>query len=109
MLGDVRTVEPMEGFLKASRGEKAFADLLDRHVFCTGEAMRGDVSVNIATCIGDVLQGGRQHLLVDMLSSGCMVEAVADQALEFIQARCAERLRECGDQFAASTVFVSRE
>src|SRR6516162_9303768 len=45
VLGDFRTVEPLEGFIKAPRSEKAFADLLDRPVFGTGEAMRGNVSV----------------------------------------------------------------
>jgi hypothetical protein len=47
--------------------------------------------------------------MVDTLSSGCMVEALADQAFEFPQARSAKRLRECSDHFAASTVFVGRE
>ena len=84
VLGDIRTVEPMEGFIKAPRGEKAFADFLDRHIFGTGEAMRGNVSVNVAARIGDVLQGGRQRSLVVLLSSGCTFEALADYAFEFV-------------------------
>ena len=43
----------MEGFLKTPRGEKAFADLLDRQVLGAGEALRRDVPVNVAARIGD--------------------------------------------------------
>jgi hypothetical protein len=93
VLGDVRTVEPLEGFLKASCGEKAFADILDRHAFGAGEALRRDVSVNVAARIGDVFQGDRQRSLpVTVLSGRCMVEALAHHAFEFIQAGRAECL-----------------
>src|ERR1700680_1110868 len=100
----------MEGFLKTPRGEKAFADLLDRQVLGAGEALRRDVSINVAARIGDVLQGDRQRLLpVGMLSGKGIIEAIANHAFEFIQARRAERLRERTDHLPPSTVFVSRE
>src|ERR1700731_2797202 len=47
VFGHIRTVKPMEGFLKTPRGEKAFADLLDRQVLGAGEALRSDVSINV--------------------------------------------------------------
>jgi hypothetical protein len=53
VLGDIRTVDPMERFLKAPGCEKAFVGLLDRHVFGAGEALRRDVPVNVAARIGD--------------------------------------------------------
>jgi hypothetical protein len=109
--GHFRTIEPIQGFLEARRGEKAFADLLDRQVLrCPARRLHRDVSVNVAARIGNVFQGGRLHPLpVVMLAGMCMVEALAHHAFELVQAGRAERLRECSDHFAESKVFVSRE
>ena len=87
VLGDVWTVEPMERFLKATSGEKAFANLLDCHAFGAGQTLCCDVSINVAARISDVLQGGRQHSLpIVALPRRYMVDALADDACEFIQA-----------------------